>query len=285
MLGCSAQHDGRARHTPEAAAPADAGRAQDAGAEVDVTSLPYQGYELVEKPAEGCFWRSTRAFQALREQALCEASDGGTCRSSFECTRPEQCTAQPHGQCHAQTLHQCVYGTVTANVSCSSAADCAHLPGGVCTTPVERCDDLGRCDGPHRHCTAPGLEANCVQDSDCKLLSGGRCDTAVVETGCAYAECTTSSECGPGERCACAGFFFKCVPSECMADGDCSPGQHCRLSAPCIPLADGFYCSTPNDSCGSDADCSDGVENAKCRYDPRAKHWECTYGCFIDPTE
>ncbi|HEY1696275.1 MAG TPA: hypothetical protein VGG39_29120 [Polyangiaceae bacterium] len=140
-----------------------------------------------------------------------------------------------------------------AGGTCRSAPPTIHrASAGTC--PSHETDEgadagLPGCTPPHDACLA---------DSDCGAT--GVCD-------CEAPRCT--------EPFAVAGNV--CLPSNCRVDSDCACG-FCAGDTSCGGL-DGYYCTTPQDECSTDADCQDGASSMQCRWS--AARWACVVavGC------
>ena len=127
------------------------------------------------------------------------------------------------------------------------------------------------------------LEAGqcCQQDSDCTASPHGYCendfsDGRIPVNYCQYG-CVADSECGVGEVCLCGDPVGACVPSPCTSDADCN-GLACTTYE-AFPGCGGIAisCQTPEDTCGSDADCSATIEGGKCSDNFRQQdHRSCT---------
>jgi len=99
----------------------------------------------------------------------------------------------------------------------------------------------------------------CLVDSDCGS-TGGVCD-------CESPRCA--------EPFAVAGNV--CVSSNCRVDSDCGCG-FCAGDTSCGGI-DAYHCTTPHDTCSTDADCQDGGTLTQCRWS--TDHWACVeaMGC------
>ena len=102
-------------------------------------------------------------------------------------------------------------------------------------------------------------------------------------------ECSTDADCGAGMACSCAGSTFEyahetrnlCVPAGCHVDADCGVGGFCSPSVGDCGTFYGtqlFACHAGDDTCGGDADCTDGSGRAGyCGFVPEVNHWACGY--------
>lgn len=92
--------------------------------------------------------------------------------------------------------------------------------------------------------------------------------------------CFSDAECGPDELCMCGDPAGVCVPAGCHGPEECGPEQECTSWDPtegCLYVE--FQCTTPQDTCGGDADCL-GI-NEYCIIQPDG-HRECAPGgCAI----
>jgi hypothetical protein len=98
--------------------------------------------------------------------------------------------------------------------------------------------------------------------------------------------CLTDSDCGATGVCDCeaprcaepfAVAGNVCIASNCRVDSDCACG-FCAGDTSCGGL-DGYYCTTPQDECSTDADCQDGGSPMQCRWS--TNRWACVaeVGC------
>ncbi|HXI55729.1 MAG TPA: hypothetical protein VNO55_06705 [Polyangia bacterium] len=137
----------------------------------------------------------------------------------------------------------------------------------------------GACDP-----SAGGAALSCTADSDCATGTNGRCNTMIMQRGCActYDRCFSDSDCSTGGPCACRaagvtnGLLWNgCLAGNCRTDSDCGPGNHCSptVGFDCGPYTGvvGYYCHHPKDACVNDSDCTKG----DCRYDPASGAWAC----------
>ena len=126
------------------------------------------------------------------------------------------------------------------------------IPGGACGNPGPpgACADSGCTTSPHGYC-APN--------------SGGG---ALICT-CHYG-CVNDAECGGGKICLCDANIGTCVTASCTKDADCTGGSVCLsylVPGGCSAGVQ-FACTTPQDTCLSDADCKgDGGMPPVCGHD------------------
>jgi hypothetical protein len=84
-------------------------------------------------------------------------------------------------------------------------------------------------------------------------------DQGEVACSCVTA-CKTDDECvtnGPGALCLCGTAGGGCVSAKCSTGADCPPGEECTswdASQGCLYLE--FVCTTAEDTCGGDLDCT-----------------------------
>lgn len=176
------------------------------------------------------------------------------------CSRHEQCTVRPFGACRGAASASCRY-PVAGGGPCSSDADCAPGRCFVVDDPgTIRCYPTGECVRSANRCYYPW--ETCERDQDCTLLPGGWCERVVQFTRCDYHACEQASDCGPGRGCVCSepSMSNVCVPADCLADADCGAGQQCRVERDCHGAALAMHCSSPEDTCSSNLDCTTGLE-------------------------
>jgi hypothetical protein len=165
-------------------------------------------------------------------------------------------------------------------------------PSGTVSTPTEhRASPMACAPAPgSTGCTGSG---SCSVDADCTAGPNGRCyGGGIVLCSCSYEDCKSDSDCSAGQDCAChltlrgapsGGGPNTCVPANCRSDADCASG-FCSPSYKadyCESYVDGYYCHTPDDECGVNADCvADAAEYAVCAYDSTLGHWACIAGPF-----
>ncbi len=137
------------------------------------------------------------------------------------------------------------------------------------------------------------------------LTTGGSCDATAdctpaphvacipyEEAGasfCNYDACEVDTDCPDGGICICAtatdGTTVPTTPNTCLAAGNCRIDADCPTVPYCSPSSTGcsttvaYYCHTPNDDCGNDADCRTGDF---CLYAPGAAKWTCVSGTACD---
>jgi hypothetical protein len=227
-----------------------------------------QDYRIV--PGVGC---------AVRRDEAGVVTDTRDCDVIDYCSTSAECSLEARGVCVGHGYATCEYANVEAGAACEGDADCAALPGGACLSPIEGggrlCYPTGECRTTPLHaCWYPALSQLCAADADCGAGPGGSCRRMILSAECAYHECDTPSDCGPGARCECFG-VRQCVPADCFADTDCDAGYRCEptLALQCGNLRSpvGYHCHASNDECQSDADC----DNLSCVFDPDVSHWTC----------
>jgi hypothetical protein len=269
LLGCSSSPA-----LPSSAAPQLEGDA--AIAETDsATAADASSYELVS--IEGCVREPIVQGLAIMPIAFCDWSptepDRRICSrdESIGCLRASDCAAQPFGHCEAAVSSQCNYPRMDG--PCETDADCTALPEGSCLQPLSTelfCDGNGNdCQPPAPLCHYQALNQSCTTDDECQAAAGGFCDRHVWTTRCVYFGCEEDADCATNQRCAC----HSCVAAECEDDADCGAGEQCRQENWCGWGPNGaFHCTTPQDECRADNDCSEG---AYCDFDSEASRFMC----------
>jgi hypothetical protein len=155
---------------------------------------------------------------------------------------------------------------------------------------IQRVDDDAECADPSPGGTAcpEASDGGCRVDADCTDRAHGRC---VVQElgglldgawcGCVYG-CVDDTDCPEDWVCACGGVHegseypasSRCIPADCEVGEGCATGV-CALGS----TDDGcgvsykLACTTPEDTCVSNADCSDW---SWCF--PVGGHWQCDGG-------
>jgi hypothetical protein len=105
----------------------------------------------------------------------------------------------------------------------------------------------------------PGSGVACASDDQCKS-DGESLGLRCLGGTCTRDECLTDGDCGAGGVCLCseAGYYNlnHCHRGNCRVDSDCGSGSYCvpSLGGGGCP-AEGFYCTTPADTCGNASDC------------------------------
>ena len=192
------------------------------------------------------------------------------------CRGHADCSALPFGRCQGELEAKCVYPSAPPS-PCSSQSECRALPLGGCMQPVEPntlfCYPSGRCERQQAVCGY--LREWCASDADCTTAPLGSCQKLILHAHCEAQGCLVDGDCSAGRRCACSRPANACVPADCMTDGDCPSGEQCRLETGCFNIALGYHCSTPLDTCRSQADCNGG----SCDFEGR---WQCSPHPCID---
>ncbi len=156
--------------------------------------------------------------------------------------------------------------TATGGMSHESAFPCAapapassgyeRCANGTIHRPaVEKCTSLLPRSAPPE----PLPVGDCQTDADCTEKPNGYCDVGYAVGDpvayCAYG-CLADADCGVGAICQCGEPVGRCAQASCESDADCDSGFRCQSydhSVGCgLPA---FACQTPEDTCGSDADC------------------------------
>ncbi|HEY5241055.1 MAG TPA: hypothetical protein VIJ22_06305 [Polyangiaceae bacterium] len=139
--------------------------------------------------------------------------------------------------------------------------------GGTCrsTPPAIHRPTAGACPS---HETDAGVDSGlsgCMPPDDACLVDSNCGATGVCD--CEAPRCA--------EPFAVAGNV--CVPAECHVDSDCTCG-FCAGDTSCGGL-DGYYCTTPQDGCSTDADCQEGGSPMQCKWS--TDRWACVaaVGC------
>ncbi len=161
-----------------------------------------------------------------------------------------------------------------------------------------------QCDGGIVHrvdkvaCLAPTTPSSCPPDAsdmgecktdaDCNAKPFGSCQLTMVfggvvelptdTCGCIYG-CQTDADCGADQVCRCAGdglgLYTECVPASCFTDADCPGDEICGFSpngSGCAPGVWDSHCTTPQDTCASDADCV----SPPCMWNDQTMNWSCS---------
>lgn len=126
-----------------------------------------------------------------------------------------------------------------------------------------------------------GPEDNCRTNEDCGENERGFCyqfyewDGSFSFCKCLYDECLTDEDCPEGKACTCAGsgnidgvhfdqfINHRCVEANCRTNADCPEDEYCMVSLRHVKneelrdflRIEGFYCSTPHDTCRSNEIC------------------------------
>jgi len=124
----------------------------------------------------------------------------------------------------------------------------------------------------------------CESDADCTDKPFGSCHQDMIFGGvigvggtcsCVYG-CQSDSDCADEQICRCGGdglgLYTQCIAApDCKVDTDCPGGEICGL-VPDICAPGGFLlaCTTPNDLCASDSECT----SPPCTF--ITDHWECS---------
>lgn len=161
------------------------------------------------------------------------------------CQLAEDCTEEARGRCEGVLPSaQCVYPD-QGSEACASDADCTTRAGGACNivpagTVARQCYPTGECSERGSHCSYPLVHCNTETDCD----DGGECFRSIYNAQCRYNTCTSNADCAEDQRCGCS----TCVEAFCSADADCDSGESCVLALRC-GVAQGYYCTTPQDEC------------------------------------
>jgi len=111
--------------------------------------------------------------------------------------------------------------------------------------------------------------------------AGTVCDDGGEWACSCVAACTSDSQCAPDQLCLCGEAAGMCTSASCKTGADCGTGGECTSWDPtmgCYYIQ--FACTTPNDTCGGDLDCS-AAPNSYCTVQPDG-HRECVQGgCAI----
>ncbi len=143
-------------------------------------------------------------------------------------------------------------------------------------------EDLGldRCDGGQLRRRASNVcPESPVVDSCCGECPDGTFCSTQGEVACSCVEqCSTDADCADGSLCFCGNPAGWCVPAGCRTDDDCATGEECTSwdpTAGCLYLE--FACTTPQDGCGGDLDCTGQV----CMVQPEGHRACVDGGCAI----
>ena len=96
----------------------------------------------------------------------------------------------------------------------------------------------------------------CDTNADCAGLVRGFCQGGGGELPVCVSGCATDSDCNAGSVCICGdGNPGHCTSGACSVDADCGPDSLCALATSVCGIKF-FHCTTPEDQCTSDADCT-----------------------------
>ena len=127
-------------------------------------------------------------------------------------------------------------------------------------------------------CTSHALGdagSECTMDSDCTAKALGTCNLGsghFPACGCSYG-CVHDSDCASGQICQCGDPVGTCVSASCNLDSQCPAGSLCAGSPSgwggCSwdPLPVVYACESAQDSCLTNADCTD-AGNPACGLSP-----------------
>jgi hypothetical protein len=111
---------------------------------------------------------------------------------------------------------------------------------------------------------------------------GHVCDTSGEVACLCVPTCVQDADCMAGKLCLCGQQGGRCVSSTCQTASDCPSGEQCTSWDPtqgCLYIQ--FACTTPQDTCSGDNDCSSQVPFSFCTVQPDG-HRECQVGgCAI----
>ncbi|HRI65994.1 MAG TPA: ferritin-like domain-containing protein [Polyangium sp.] len=111
---------------------------------------------------------------------------------------------------------------------------------------------------------------------------GQVCDTSGEVACLCVPTCVKDADCMAGQLCLCGQQGGRCITSTCHTAADCPPEQQCTSWDPtqgCLYLQ--FACTTPQDTCSGDKDCSEQVPFSFCTVQADG-HRECQVGgCAI----
>jgi hypothetical protein len=129
--------------------------------------------------------------------------------------------------------------------------------GSVHRVAIQTCESLLSQRAP----LDPSLGGDCQSDADCTNKPSGYCRAfAGLEAPgnyCAYG-CLSDADCTTGSICLCGDPIGTCVSATCASDADCGAGLRCQRYESIACGGTGFACQTPDDQCGSNADCAAG---------------------------
>ena len=181
------------------------------------------------------------------------------------------------------------------SIRCGGSGTGAHPSGHVSPPTNHRPMTPAACPSAEPMPQCPFSGGECMTDADCTAGTIGRCVTTSTCT-CRYNACVTDADCAAGTDCVCdtgggagsggANYPTACVPSNCRTDADCGVGGFCSptfTGSVCGSLY-GWFCHTPNDECGVDADCVNDNPKAavvpRCEYSPERGVWVCSITTF-----
>lgn len=111
---------------------------------------------------------------------------------------------------------------------------------------------------------------------------GTVCDTSGEVACTCVPKCVKDADCMMGQLCLCGPQGGRCVTSTCHTGADCPAGEACTSFDPtqgCLYLQ--FACTTPQDTCAGDKDCSAQVPFSFCTMQPDGHRMCQTGGCAI----
>jgi hypothetical protein len=132
--------------------------------------------------------------------------------------------------------------------------------------------------------STPIAAAPCDAAAECPVVAHVACvsyDDAGTVSFCNADVCHVDSDCADGGVCLCGSdstAITAATSNVCLAAGNCRVDSDCPKVPYCSPSSVGcgttfsYYCHTPNDDCGSDADC---LADQFCQYSPNAAKWTC----------
>lgn len=184
-----------------------------------------------------------------------------------------------------------VSSSSSSTTSSSSSSSTGFIPGsGVCVDPqpvIINGIDVGLdicASGAYRRreqvdCPAFPPDPN----SCCGVCPDGYiCDTS-GEVACACVpKCIKDADCMAEQVCFCGPTGGRCISGTCATAADCAAGQECTSwdkTMGCLYLD--FACTTPQDTCSGDKDCSSQLPNSFCSVQVDG-HRQCQQGgCAI----
>lgn len=178
----------------------------------------------------------------------------------------------------------------STSTSSSSSSSTGFIPGtGDCVDPqpviVDGIDTgVDRCaGGQYLRREAIDCPAGMPDPNPCCGMcpDGYVCDSGEVACLC-VPKCVKDADCMPDQLCLCGPAGGRCESAKCHTGADCPAGEACTSWDPtqgCLYRA--FACTTAQDTCGGDTDCSSQVPFSFCSVQPDG-HRQCqTGGCAI----
>lgn len=179
----------------------------------------------------------------------------------------------------------------SSSTTSTSSSSSGFIPGtGACVDPqpiiVDGIDvGVDTCAGGEmRRREAVDCPAGTMDPNPCCGMcpEGTVCDTSGEVACLCVPKCVKDSECMADQLCLCGPQGGRCITTKCHTAAECAAGQECTSYDPtqgCLYLQ--FACTTPQDTCAGDKDCSSQVPFSFCTMQADG-HRECQAGgCAI----